>query len=265
MSSSAFISLLVSRFSSRVLRIRSLFLSGERGLRRRHELRFLVFTVVLLTALPFWWVFSPTMSREGSLTTVVLWFTGALPGESPCGCRRTSHTVNLVRALQLLMEFRSQRSSFHFSPPGSETTKQPRGAPLPLYDAISQDISSLNLNLIGGYSPSSSLSFDGNWDYSGEPVSPPASTSSNVICTASNLQPRSTTSPACFLTSGTRSISKWAWPNSFAEAPNPVIKFQNPGLSNQSVRLDRSVRGQKVQSRLLRFFSLVRVVPQRHL
>ncbi|CAH8330306.1 unnamed protein product [Eruca vesicaria subsp. sativa] len=236
-SSSAFISLLLSCFSSRVLQSRSVLLSGERGLRRRHELRSLAFTVVLLTALPPWWVFSPTMSREGSLTNVVLWFTGAFSGESPSGCRWTRHTVNFLRALQLLMEFRSQRSSFRFPPPGSETTKQPCGAPLHFYDARSQDISSLNPNLIGSYSLSSPLSFDDNRDYSGEPISPPAS---DVIRATSILPSRSMTSltfPAWALGSGPRSIAMWAWPNFFAEVSNPVIKFRNPRLSNHNVRL----------------------------
>ncbi|WZZ24396.1 hypothetical protein YC2023_007797 [Brassica napus] len=108
MSSSVFISLIVSRFISRVLRSRSVLLTGERcprrSLRWRQELWFVVFTAVLLTAPPLWWVSSPTMSREGSLTTVVLWFTGTFPGEPLSGCRRTSHTVDFFLALLLLTE-----------------------------------------------------------------------------------------------------------------------------------------------------------------
>ncbi|CAN6919148.1 unnamed protein product, partial [Brassica oleracea var. botrytis] len=102
----------------------------------RQELWFVVFTAVLLTAPPLWWVSSPTMSREGSLTTVVLWFTGTFPGEPLSGCRRTSHTVDFFLALLLLTEFRSQRTNSRFPPPGSETTNQLGVAPFHLYDSL---------------------------------------------------------------------------------------------------------------------------------
>ncbi|CAF2049947.1 unnamed protein product, partial [Brassica napus] len=108
----------------------------------RQELWFVVFTAVLLTAPPFWWVSSPTMSREDSLTTVVLWFTGTFPGEPLSGCRRTSHTVDFVLALQLLTEFRSQRTNSRFPSSGSETTNQLGVAPFHLYDARIHDNSS---------------------------------------------------------------------------------------------------------------------------
>lgn len=161
-SSSVFISLFVFRFSSCMLRNRSVLLTRERGLRRslrwRQELWFLVFTAVLMPAFPLWWVSSPTLSREGSLTGVVLWFTGTFPGELPSGCRQTSHTIDFVRALQLLTEFRSQRTNSHFPPPGSETKNQHCVALLHLFEARFGDNSSLNPDLIGSSSLSSPLS-----------------------------------------------------------------------------------------------------------
>ena len=210
------------------------------------------------------------MSREGSLTTVVLWFTGTFPGEPPSGCQWTSHTVDFVLALQLLTEFRSQRTNSHF-PPGSETTNQLGVAPFHLYDARIQihDNSSLNLDLIRSSSLSSPLSvlssspacpllncglahlhlpslspsgFDGNPAYLSEPVSPPASAiylSVSVIRTISDLQPRSMPSrnfPAYAFASELRSIPKWAWPNSFAEAYNQITKILKARLSVQDVR-----------------------------
>ncbi|KAF3600534.1 hypothetical protein F2Q69_00035108 [Brassica cretica] len=101
---------------------------------------------------------SPMMSREGSLTTVVLWFTGTFPGEPLSGCRRTSHTVDFVLALLLLTKFRSQRTNSRFPPPGSETTNQLGVAPFHLYDARIHDNSSLNPDLIRSSSLSSPLS-----------------------------------------------------------------------------------------------------------
>ncbi|CAF1744124.1 unnamed protein product [Brassica napus] len=71
---------------------------SQRSFQWRQELWFVVFTAVLLTAPPLWWVSSPTMSREGSLTTVVLWFTGTFSGEPLSGCRRTSHTLMLYQS-----------------------------------------------------------------------------------------------------------------------------------------------------------------------
>ncbi|KAF3580654.1 hypothetical protein DY000_02033119 [Brassica cretica] len=274
MLSSVFISLLVSRFISRVLRSRSVLLTGERGSQQsfqwRQELWFVVFTAVLLTAPPLWWVSSPTMSREGSLTTVVLWFTGTFSGEPFSGCRRTSHTVDyFVLALQLLMEFRSQRTNSRFPPPGSETTNQLGVALFHLYDARIHDNSSLDPDLIRSSSLSSPLSvlssspvcsllnrgsaylhrpspspfgFDGNPPYLSKLVSPPASAiylSVDVIRTISDLQPRSMTShnfPAYAFASELRSIRKWAWPNSFAEAYNQIIKILKARLSVQDVR-----------------------------
>ncbi|KAG2249689.1 hypothetical protein Bca52824_089317 [Brassica carinata] len=238
MSSSVFISLIVSRFISRVLRSRSVLLTGERcprrSLRWRQELWFVVFTAVLLTAPPLWWVSSPTMSREGSLTTVVLWFTGTFPGEPLSGCRRTSHTVDFFLALLLLTEFRSQRTNSRFPPPGSETTNQLGVAPFHLYDSL------IRPHL---HQPSLSPSgFDGNPSYLSEPVSPPASAiylSVDVIGTTSDLQPRSMTSrnfPAYAFASELRSIPKWAWPNSFAEAYIQIIKILKARLSVQDLR-----------------------------
>ncbi|CAN6801635.1 unnamed protein product, partial [Brassica oleracea] len=235
----------------------------------RQELWFVVFTAVLLTAPPLWWVSSPTMSREGSLTTVVLWFTGTFSGEPFSGCRRTSHTVDFVLALQLLMEFRSQRTNSRFPPPGSETTNQLGVALFHLYDARIHDNSSLDPDLIRSSSLSSPLSvlssspvcpllnrgsaylhrpspspsgFDGNPAYLSKLVSPPASAiylSVDVIRTISDLQPRSMTSrnfPAYAFASELRSIRKWAWPNSFAEAYNQIIKILKARLSVQDVR-----------------------------
>ncbi|CAN6829339.1 unnamed protein product [Brassica oleracea] len=245
------------------------------------------------------------------------------------------------------MEFRSQRTNSRFPPPGSETTNQLGVALFHLYDTRIHDNSSLDPDLIRSSSLSSPLSvlssshvcpllnrgsaylhrpspspsgFDGNPAYLSKLVSPPASAiylSVDVIRTISDLQPRSMTSrnfPAYVFASELRSIPKWAWPNSFAEAYNQIIKILKARLSVQDVRylaaglnsLDnlkishgfirvynlrllqyhffrknlsswvlsrafvsthspRSVRGQKVQLRLLRFFSLVGVVPQRHL
>ncbi|KAG2249685.1 hypothetical protein Bca52824_089313 [Brassica carinata] len=293
MSSSVFISLLVSRFISRVLRSRSVLLTGERGPRR-----------ILLTAPPLWWVSSPTMSREGSLTIVVLWF---------------PHTVDFILALLLLTEFRSQRTNSRFPPLGSETTNQLGVAPFHLYDARIYDNSSLNPDLIRSSSLSSPLSvlssspacpllnrgsahlhqpslspsgFDGNPAYLSEPVSPPASAiylSVDVIGTTSDLQPRSMTSRNFLVyafASELRSIPKCAWPNSFAEAYIQIIKILKARLSishgfigvynlrllqyhffrkNLSLSFSNEENGPKVQLRLLRFFSLVGVVPQRHL
>ncbi|KAJ4900252.1 Uncharacterized protein Rs2_14203 [Raphanus sativus] len=162
MSSSIFISMLVSRFNYFVLRSRRVLLTGERGVRRslrwRQVLCFFVFTAVLLMALPLWWVSSPTMSREDSLTDIVLCFTGTFPGKPIPGCRRTSHSVDFVRALQLLMEFRSQPTSPRFPPLERETTNQLCVAPLHLYDTRVSNNSSLNPDLIGSSSLSSPLS-----------------------------------------------------------------------------------------------------------
>ncbi|KAF2549864.1 hypothetical protein F2Q68_00035928 [Brassica cretica] len=43
------------------------------------KLWFLFFAAVLPAALPPWWVLSPVMSREGSLTTAVLFFSRLSP------------------------------------------------------------------------------------------------------------------------------------------------------------------------------------------
>ncbi|CAN7070302.1 unnamed protein product [Brassica oleracea var. botrytis] len=102
------------------------------------------------------------MSREGSLTSVVLWFTGTFPGEPLSGCRRTSHTVDFFLTLLLLTEFRSRRTNSRFPPLGSETTNQLGVAPfhlsIHLYDARIHDNSSLNPDLIRSSSLSSPLS-----------------------------------------------------------------------------------------------------------
>ncbi|KAJ4902915.1 hypothetical protein Rs2_16866 [Raphanus sativus] len=262
MSSSTFISLLVVHFRFQMLRIHSFLQTEERDTRRslcqRRELRFLVFTVVLPAVLPTCSVCSPAMNREDSLATVVLKFTETFSGELHSGCRRESYTVDLSRTLQLLMELRSQRSSPHFLSPGSETAKLPRVAPFHLYGARVQGNSSPDLNLIGRYSLSSPTSelpyplvcpslnggsaclhqtsfstsgFHGHSAYSGELVSPPVSTvyfSVDVCCTISDLQFRSTTmSPTllAFALEPKRSMTKWAWPNSFYEAAEPIIKI----------------------------------------
>ncbi|KAJ4896642.1 Uncharacterized protein Rs2_23436 [Raphanus sativus] len=124
---SPFISLLVTHFKFQMLQSRSLLQPEERdtrqSLRRRHEVRFLVFTVVLQPAFSTCSVCSPAMSREDSLTTVVLRFMGIFPGELHSGCRRESYTVDIINVLQLLMELRSQRSSSCFPSSGSETSK----------------------------------------------------------------------------------------------------------------------------------------------
>ncbi|KAH0901193.1 hypothetical protein HID58_040696 [Brassica napus] len=227
MLSSVFISLLVSRFISRVLRSRSVLLTGERGPRR------------------------------------------SLRWRQELSCRRTSHTVDFVLALLLLTKFRSQRTNSRFPPPGSETTNQLGVAPFHLYDARIHDNSSLNPDLIRSSSLSSPLSvlssspacpllnrgsahlhqpslspsgFDGNPTYLSEPVSPPARDiylSVDIIGTTSDLQPRSMMSrnfPAYAFASELRSIPKWAWPNSFAEAYIQIIKILKARLSVQDVR-----------------------------
>ncbi|KAL0848363.1 hypothetical protein Bca101_021610 [Brassica carinata] len=173
-------------------------------------------------------------------------------GELPSGCRRTSHTVDFVRALHLLMEFRSQRTNSRFPPPGSETKNQHCVAPLHLFDARFGDNSSLNPDLIGSSSLSSPLSvlssspacplLNGGSAYSSEPVSPPASAtylSIDVIRTTSDLQPRYMTSrnlPAYAFASELRSIPRWAWPNSFAEANNLITKILKSRQSIKDVR-----------------------------
>ncbi|CDY55668.1 BnaC06g04680D [Brassica napus] len=190
------------------------------------------------------------MSRDDSLATVVLRFTGTFPGELRSGCRRKRYTVDLSRVLQLLMELSSQRSSSCFPSPGSETAKLPHVAPFYSYGARVQGNSSSDLNLFGRSSLSSphselpsplacpflnggsayhhrtSLStsgFDGHSACSGELVSPPVSTiylSVDVYCTISDLQFRSTTSRTLLVTASEpkRYVPKWAWPNSFIEA-----------------------------------------------
>ncbi|KAL0668782.1 hypothetical protein Bca4012_031486 [Brassica carinata] len=272
------------------------------------------------------------------------------------------------------MEFRSQRTNSRFPPPGSETTNRLGVALFHLYDTRIHDNSSLDPDLIRSsslFSPLSVLSsshvcpllnrgsaylhqpspspsgFDGNPAYLSKLVSPPASAiylSVDVIRTISDLQPRSMTSrnfPVYAFASELRSIPKWAWPNSFAEAYNQIIKILKARLSILDVRYlaaglnsldnlkishgfigvynlillqyhffrknlsssssnEESISppylpsmngdvllgsipsfcfnsltglspcvavctGQKVQLRLLRFFSLVGVVPQRHL
>ncbi|KAL0724514.1 hypothetical protein Bca4012_039113 [Brassica carinata] len=200
------------------------------------------------------------MNREGSLATVVLRFTGMFPGELHSGRRRESYTIDLSRALQLLMELRSQRSSFCFPSTESETAKLPRVAPFHSYGARVQGNSIPDLNFIGRSSLSSPPSelpsplacpfrtggsaylhrtspstsgFDGHSACSGELVSPPVSTSYcsvDVCCTISDLQFRSTTSrtlPA-FPSESKRSVSKWVWPNSFVEATKSIAKNLKP-------------------------------------
>ncbi|KAF3570193.1 hypothetical protein F2Q69_00062441 [Brassica cretica] len=144
--SSAFIPLFAAHFKFQMLRSRSLLQTEERdtqrSLCRSHELRLLVSTIVLLTVLLTCSVCSPAMSREDSLTTVVLRFTGTFPGELHSGCLRKSYTVDLSRVLQLIMELSSQRSSSCFPSPGSETAKLPHVAPFYLYGARVQGNSS---------------------------------------------------------------------------------------------------------------------------
>ncbi|KAH0884781.1 hypothetical protein HID58_060877, partial [Brassica napus] len=93
------------------------------------------------------------------------------------------------------------------------------------------------------HQPSPSPSgFDGNPAYLSKLVSPPASAiylSVDVIRTISDLQPRSMTSrnfPVYAFASELRSIPKWAWPNSFAEAYNQIIKILKARLSVLDVR-----------------------------
>ncbi|KAG2326011.1 hypothetical protein Bca52824_008739 [Brassica carinata] len=243
---SSFILLLVDHFKSQMLRSRSLLQTGERdtprSLCRRHELRFLVFTLVLPTALPPCSVCSPAMSREDSLATAFLRFTESFSGELHSGCRRKNYSVNLICALQLLMELRFKRSSSCFPSPGSETTKLLRVAPFHSYGARLQGNSSSDPNLIGRSSLSSppselpsptaypflnggsaylrrtSLSTsasDGHSACSGELVSPPVSTIS--------LESK-------------RSLPKWAWPNAFVEATKLITKNLKPKISNQNMR-----------------------------
>ncbi|CAN7054278.1 unnamed protein product, partial [Brassica rapa subsp. trilocularis] len=101
-----------------------------------------VFNVVLPTALPTCSVCSPAMSREDSLTTVVLRFTGTFSGELHSDCRQKSYTVDLSHVLQLIMELSSQRSSSCFPSPGSETAKLPHVAPFYSYGSRVQGNSS---------------------------------------------------------------------------------------------------------------------------
>lgn len=270
--SSAFIPLFAAHFKFQMLRSRSLLQTEEgdtrRSLCRRHKLRLLVFNVVLPTALPTCSVCSPAMSREDSLATVVLRFTGTFPGELHSSCRRKSYTVDLSHVLQLIMELSSQRSSSCFPFPGSETAKLPHVAPFYSYGSRVQGNSSSDLNLIGRSSPSSppselpfplacpflnggsayhhrtSLStsgFDGHSACSGELVSPPVSTiylSVDVYCTISDLQFRSTTSRTLPATASEpkRYVPKWAWPNSFLEAIKVITKNLKPIFSNQNMR-----------------------------
>ncbi|KAF3526551.1 hypothetical protein F2Q69_00046744, partial [Brassica cretica] len=206
------------------------------------------------------------MSREDSLATVVLRFTGTFPGELHSGCRRKRYTVDLNRVLQLLTELSSQPSSFCFPSPRSETAKLPHVAPFYSYGARVQGNSSSDLNLFGRSSLSSphselpsplacpflnggsayhhrtSLStsgFDGHSACSGELVSPPVSTiylSVDFYCTISDLQFRSTTSRTLLVTASEpkRYVLKWAWPNSFIEALR-VLKLNPFSLSSSSV------------------------------
>ncbi|CAH8322345.1 unnamed protein product [Eruca vesicaria subsp. sativa] len=142
------ISLLVVHFKVKMLRSRSLLQIGEkdtrRSLCRRYELWFFVFTVVLPMALPNCPVCSPAVSREGSLATALLKFTGMFPDELHPGC-----AVDLTRALQPLMERRSQHSDSCFPSLGSETAKLPRIVPFHSYGARVQGNSSPDPNLIG--------------------------------------------------------------------------------------------------------------------
>ncbi|KAF3520170.1 hypothetical protein DY000_02059247 [Brassica cretica] len=189
------------------------------------------------------------MSREDSLATVVLKFTGTFPGELHSVCRRKRYNVDLSRVLQLLMELSSQRSSSCFPSPRSETAKLPHVAPFYSYGARVQGNSSSDLNLFGRSSLSSpselpsplecpflnggsayhhrtflsTTGFDGHSACSGELVSPPVSTiylSVDVYCTISDLQFRSTTSRTLTATASEpkRYVPKWVWPNSFIEA-----------------------------------------------
>ncbi|KAG2250654.1 hypothetical protein Bca4012_098099 [Brassica carinata] len=208
------------------------------------------------------------MSREDSLATVVLRFTGMFPGELHSGRRRKRYTVDLSRVLQLLMELRSQRSSACFPSPRSETAKLLHVVSFYSYGARVQGNSSSDLNLFGrallssapselpsplacpflnggsAYHHRTSLStsgFDGHSACSGELVSPPVSTiylSVDVYCTISDLQFRSTMSRTLPATASEpkRYVPKWAWPNSFIEATKVIIKNLKPIFSNQNMR-----------------------------
>ncbi|KAJ4883016.1 Uncharacterized protein Rs2_33109 [Raphanus sativus] len=273
MPSPTFISLLIVHFKFQMLRSCSPLQTEERDTRRslcrKHEHWFIVSTVVLPTVLSTCSVCSPAMSREDSLATVVIRFTGTFPGELHSVCQWKSYTVDLSRALQFLMEPRSQRSNSYFPSPGSETAKLPCVAPFHSNGARVQRNSSSDPNLIGRSSLSlpptelpstlvcsflnggyaylhrtslSSSRFDGHSACSGELVSPPPVSTTycsvDVGCTISDLQFRSTTSRtvSAFTLESKRSVPKWAWPISFSLATKPTTKNLKPIFSNQNMR-----------------------------
>ncbi|KAG2318159.1 hypothetical protein Bca52824_021281 [Brassica carinata] len=203
--------MLSSVFISLLAFVSSLVKGVLRSFQWRQELWFVVFTAVLRRRLLFGG-FSPTMSREGSLTTVVLVlerFREPFSLSHGQATPSTFHTVDFVLALQLLMD-----SSF--SSPLSVLSSFPV-CPL------------LNRGSAYLHRPSPSPSgFDGNPAYL-KNLSPPASAIYLSSMTSRNF-------PAYAFAFELRSIRKWAWPNSFAEAYNQIIKILKARLSVQDVR-----------------------------
>ncbi|KAF8090619.1 hypothetical protein N665_0471s0014 [Sinapis alba] len=264
---------------------------SHRTTRRRQVMRFL--GVVFLVTLSLRVVSASPMCREGSLTTALFRFTATLPVEPTFDCHRSSHDVDATQAVQPPMELNYQPKNSLFSSMGrSEPNILLLFAPLQAYDTRSTSFTRVDLIFIGNssfspplkvklYSPACILS-----NYCTVHL---RRNLSGVLSSDTVVQSKSRSGGA----SPSRSTAKgklsfqfdWAWPICVSKSGSPSFIFPEPRSIEVMIKsllifdgwvvlseisdfsrcilpyfskgmiLQRSLRGLKMQSRLLWFFS----------